>query len=613
MVFSALNADVFVTQEWSSDGDQALRLDMKYDEKKSGVEFSFHQHLDVSKFKDLTLVFEAKNPGPHSTHLYCVIKAEDGTSMRRSASIGPGESTSLYYQIEGDFVKSDSDFRDYPDPWGTKSLPMKTRGLMANNTYHKIASIQFYTQNTLFDKSLIIDNLRFVETPPVSHDYLAGIIDKYGQPQGDFEGKIISDEQLKKLANEELEQLAAEGTMAGRSKYGGWANGPKLEATGYFRTEKIEDKWALVDPEGHVFFSSGIANVRLANTTTFTGRDFRNDTVRWRDPEDVTPEDSRGKVELSDAVTASSYIAYPERFKIFQELPAYNDPLANHFSYRREQYIGPFEHGETFSFYQANLERRYGELTPGAHLEKWVDVPMDRFLNWGFTSFGNWAGSEFFHLNRMPYFANGWIIGDFNTVKSGMDYWGPMPDVFDPEFARRVKVTVDAVAEKVKGNPWCVGVFIDNEKSWGVPGTPNGQYGIVLNALSLKASESAIKNAYQEVLQAKYETIESLNRAWGTSISNWEALADGADYREKESFTEEMITDLSHCLYLYADRYFQEVHDALEMTMPNHMYMGCRFATWGLGRKYEKQPNYMWMSLVSITIRKASGNSIGNF
>lgn len=79
-------------------------------------------------------------------------------------------------------------------------------------------------------------------------------------------------------------------------------------------------------------------------------------------------------------------------------------------------------------------------------MKKWVDVTLQRFLNWGFTSFCNWAGYEFYHENRMPYYANGWIIGDFKTVRSGMDYWAPMPDVFDPEFERRAKVTVDVIA-----------------------------------------------------------------------------------------------------------------------------------------------------------------------
>lgn len=41
-------------------------------------------------------------------------------------------------------------------------------------------------------------------------------------------------------------------------KYGGYAS-VKLKATGFFRTEKIGDRWWLVDPEGHPYISKGMA------------------------------------------------------------------------------------------------------------------------------------------------------------------------------------------------------------------------------------------------------------------------------------------------------------------------------------------------------------------
>ncbi len=46
------------------------------------------------------------------------------------------------------------------------------------------------------------------------------------------------------------------------NKYGGWADGPTLEATGWFRTEKYKGKWWLVDPEGKLFLAHGIHSVR---------------------------------------------------------------------------------------------------------------------------------------------------------------------------------------------------------------------------------------------------------------------------------------------------------------------------------------------------------------
>ncbi|MEM9857796.1 MAG: agarase [Bacteroidota bacterium] len=581
----AFNADIELTSgSGVTSGTKGLAVSLKWDENNTGFSYEPKTPIDVKDFKNLTLVFDATNTGEHSLHLMANVASSNGSNNYSSVALPMGKTKTVYLQLENlPLKKGTSDMRDYPDPWGTNSLKMLVRGLLYDLEYPDISKIALYSSKMIKDKSVVIDNVRLVEAPDRPEDYLVGIIDKYGQSAHvDYAGKIKSDEQLKSLAEEELARLEQEGTMPGRSKFGGWADGPKYEGTGYFTTKKIGNKWAMIDPEGHIFFSSGIANVRMANTTTFTGRDFKNDTVRWRDPEDVTPEDSRGIVDLPEAVTSTSFVSEPWRYEMFQELPSYEDPLANNFSYRREQHIGPFAHGETFSFYQANLERRYGEPTPDAHREKWVDVTLDRFLNWGFTSFGNWAGYEFYHENRMPYFANGWIIGEFQTVKSGMDYWGPLPDVFDPEFVRRAKVTVGVVAEEVKNNPWCVGVFIDNEKSWGRAGSVPDLYGIVFDALSKNAEKSFIKREFSKQLKNKYNTIAELNSAWGKDLSNWAEFDQGVSYKGDGTFSDEMVADLSNCMFSYADRYFQVVHDALEEVMPNHMYMGCRFATWGL-------------------------------
>ncbi|MEM9849441.1 MAG: beta-agarase, partial [Bacteroidota bacterium] len=469
-----------VSDQGVTSGEKALKLSFKGDEVAPGIELKAETPIDASQFDDFSLVFDATNvTDDHSVQIYVVVKNGEGHQIRRSAVVPKGATKTYFFQLAGEYVEKDNGLRDDPNPWENEaSVQLKIDGLKYPIDFSTIASVRIYVSHILTDRSIIIDNVRLVENPAVPDDYLVGIIDKYGQAaKKDFEGKITSDEQLKALADAELKQLAKEGTIAGRSKFGGWLDGPKLEGTGFFRAEKVDGKWALVDPEGYLFFSSGIANVRMANTTTFTGVDFKAESVRYRDPEDVTPEDSRGMVKLSEEVTNTAYVAYPERNKMFLGLPTYDDPLANNYSYRREQYIGPFEHGETYSHYQANLERRYGEPTEDAHREKWVDVTLDRFLNWGFTSFGNWAAYEFYHENRMPYFANGWVIGDFKTVGTG--YWGAMPDVFDPEFKRRAEVTVKVVAEEVKGNPWCIGVFIDNEKSWGRPGSVATEHMIV--------------------------------------------------------------------------------------------------------------------------------------
>ncbi len=48
------------------------------------------------------------------------------------------------------------------------------------------------------------------------------------------------------------------------SKYGGLASGPKMEATGFFYTKRLNGRWWLVDPEGCLFISVGLCSVNLS-------------------------------------------------------------------------------------------------------------------------------------------------------------------------------------------------------------------------------------------------------------------------------------------------------------------------------------------------------------
>lgn len=89
-------------------------------------------------------------------------------------------------------------------------------------------------------------------------------IDRYGQfRHEEWPEKIHSDEQLRESRERESAELERIGRPAEWSRYGGWAAGPRLEATGSFRTEKYRGKWFLVDPDGYLFFSNGVNDIRF--------------------------------------------------------------------------------------------------------------------------------------------------------------------------------------------------------------------------------------------------------------------------------------------------------------------------------------------------------------
>lgn len=576
---SATTSDV-ITNFVGSVDNKSLAIDFVPSQGNSEIKFNAATPWDWSNLGEVELAVDIENPGEISTNIFFEVTDADGKKQTRNAHIPAGFKGTFYAPLTGPEVTEDAGIRSNPEPYETDDTLIIWRFGNRDADISKIASISISTKGNIHKRNLIIDNLVVRKSPALKDGYFEKLVDRYGQSaQKEFARKIKSDAQLMDVAAKELANLQASDGMSDRSRFGGWKDGPKLEATGYFRTEKVDGKWWMVDPEGYLFFSNGIANIRMANTTTVTGIDYKDDNIRYVDPNDVTPQDSKDLQPAPAETMETAYVSSDLRRNMFEWLPSYDDDLAAHYHYRKTIFMGPLDHGETFSFYQANLERRYGEATPKSYLQTWREVTLDRMKDWGFTSFGNWVADELYTNEEIPYFANGWIIGDYKTLSSGNDYWGPMPDVFDPEFEIRTKATIDVIAEEVKATPWCIGVFLDNEKSWGTKGTPEGEYGIILDALSKLASDSPAKAKFSELLKEKHGTIDTLNAVWGTDIENWAAFDAGIEITK---VSDGMLPDFSFLFETFSEKYFQTVHDTLEDALPNHLYMGVRMASWSM-------------------------------
>lgn len=576
------SSSVQLVDDLASDEGHALEIRYTPHKSHSAVRFRPDQPWDWSDYRNFHIALDAKNTGIGSTHFFIILKNAKGkTIFRRMGVIAAGESNTWFGVLDGPSVEVDTGLRDNPSPWDTPEHMLIYAGARPNPPLESIAEIELSVRGTIAEKQIVVDNIRLRRNPEHDLSYLENIVDEFGQnAKADYPIKVHSLEELRQAADNELAALAASGPLPDRSRFGGWKNGPRMQATGFFRTEKVNGKWWLVDPDGHLFFSNGLANVRMANLTSFTGRDFRDESVRYVDPEEVTPEDSIGMIWVSEQVRETQFVSHEVRNNMFSQLPDYSDDLANNYSFRRSTHRGPIKGGETFSYYRANLERRYGETTPNSFVRKWEEVTLARMQDWGFTSMGNWVDPAFYPNEKVPYFANGWIIGDFKTLNSVLDVWAPMPDAFDPEFIRRAEVTVSVIADEIKSSPWCVGVFVDNEKSWGrSEGTVPQRYSLILDALSRDAAESPAKNAFFKHLRDKYGDVNTVNARWGSEIGSWEELSSGVKFEE---YTNELVEDLSDMLEMLSEQYFRVVHDSLEKYLPNHLYMGVRMAGWGM-------------------------------
>ncbi len=101
------------------------------------------------------------------------------------------------------------------------------------------------------------------------------VVDILGQLRWqDWEGKVASEAELRADAEQDLAR-AAKFTDFGpqRSRFGGYKGAARHDASEFFRVEKIDGRWWLIDPEGHLFWSIGANTMAGGIATEVAGRE----------------------------------------------------------------------------------------------------------------------------------------------------------------------------------------------------------------------------------------------------------------------------------------------------------------------------------------------------
>jgi len=229
------------------------------------------------------------------------------------------------------------------------------------------------------------------------------LIDAFGQyTHAEWPGKAHTAADLQRVWAEEDEALA-QPSFPNRSPYGGFAN-TQARATGFFRVEKVDGRWWLISPDGHLFYSAGVNVVSPIAGTRATGRE---DMFAVLPPPTPLPAGLTG---------------------------------------------GP-RRGPQTSFYTANLQLRYG----GDWEARWAVTTARRFQAWGLNT-ANGAGLSDARQHT-PYVLTlrGW--------QTGPSIMG-LPDVYADDFAAQVQASADRQLAPRKDDPWLVGYFIGNEPPW---------------------------------------------------------------------------------------------------------------------------------------------------
>lgn len=390
----------------------------------------------------------------------------------------------------------------------------------------KIDEIVFCSRYAYTENTFTVDNVRATGVLEVRDTTgLFPFVDQFGQYRHkDWPGKMHDVAELKQKASADLEILENTPAPKDRSVYGGWLKGPKLKATGFFRTEKYRDKWWMVDPEGYLFWSAGVNCV--ASESVYTGITGRE-----------------------------KYFSYiPEKEGVHNQFYAIGTSASHGFYKDKKDY-------DTYNYYQDNLYKKYGNKWR----ETFRDLAHKRFKSWGLNTIGFVSDFGATAQQKTPYTGSIWIKGT-PKIEGSDGFWGKFHDVFDPNFRKAVRRSMESQKDGA-GDPWCIGFFIDNELSWGALGS------LAIGTLRSPVEQPA-KMEFVKDLKLKYSEIEALNQKWKTSYGSWEQLLASTEAPEKENAIEDLISFYEKI----ALTYFKTLSEELDQIAPGQNYLGCRFA-----------------------------------
>jgi hypothetical protein len=198
----------------------------------------------------------------------------------------------------------------------------------------------------------------------------------------------------------------------GFSRWGGSleysADAARNRATGFFHTYHDGDRWWLVDPDGFLFWSSGLDCVEYGITSAYGGIES---ALSW--------------------------------------LPDGDGEFA-------EAHVG--REGHAFDYLRANFIRAFGSA--GAHAA-WSEIALSQLREFGFNTVANWSDWRI-AVGGVPYVRpmNGDALRVVPTI------YRDFPDVYHPDFP----VAADAFAAQLAetaGDPAFIGYFLMNEPNWG--------------------------------------------------------------------------------------------------------------------------------------------------
>ena len=368
-------------------------------------------------------------------------------------------------------------------------------------------------------QNLEISDVYITDTEPAYPLPDVKLVDSLGQlKKRHWIGKTNCEDDVKKYLKNQLEISGEAAYPDNWSSYGGWKN-KKMDAKGYFSLQNDGRRWWLVDPDGYVFFTTGMDCIY---------------------PGGVGPVKSIAK--------------------FFDWIPAEDG--------KYEDAWMPFRFGnsrfddEQFSYAVANLIRTFGD----GWRDAWTKITRANLTRWGMNTIGAFSDPEFIKNSNMPYLlplmwfpsTKKLIVRDF-------------PDVFSDEY----KTNAKEYAQQIK--PYAddknmIGYFLRNEPHWAF--TANLE---VAEELLANPDDFISKDVMIEFFADRYDgDIDEFNKAWGLSLAGFDDLKK--PIAKAASLSEVSAKDLSDFSYLLIKEYVKVPSLAVKEVDPNHLNLGMRYA-----------------------------------
>ena len=405
--------------------------------------------------------------------------------------------------------------------------PGRLKGRVRGNRIDpaEIERVEVQLKETAGPQTLYLGPLTLGNEEPTFRLPQRPLVDALGQwTAREWEGKTQSDAFLGTqltFALEENEGASYPKTWCPR----GGTTEKTFEATGFFRTEHDGERWWLVDPEGHGFYSLGLNAVR--------------------------PGESAAMVPGSEA--------------LFGRLPSKRGPMGGAWGTS-----GP-EGMEAYSFGLANLIRSFGP----EWRKDWTAMTRSRLVAWHFNTVGNWSDLLFTRDAEMPYVIP---MPPYPTTRTLL--YRDFPDVYAEEFRSSSERYAQHLAA-FRDDPNLIGYFMRNEPKWAFEARN-------VAAEMLEANPGTeTRKALAHWLQKRYkDDAADWSVAWGLGLRRFDDVVDqtvpGAADRSEMArrdlweFSKEMVR-----------AYVGIPGLACHEVDPHHLNLGMRYASLSSELLYE--------------------------